>query len=261
MPIREINGLDIWQSELLSEKKEIIHGFTGRRGGVSEGCYASLSMSPRRGDDPARVRENEKILCRALGLTFDRLSSTLQEHTDEIAVIDEENVGVGISSPWNRGVDAVITLLPDTPIMAYSADCVPVLMYAPDIGAVAAIHSGWRGTAMEIARKTAQRIIELGAEAGNITAVIGPAIGRCCYEVGPDVALQFPEGCRTEKPNGKYMLDLRGAVELSLRKIGIVNIDNSAPCTMCSNDMFFSHRGQGGKSGTLAAVIERRSRA
>ncbi len=257
MPIREINGLDVYQSELL-QRDGLIHGFTGRRGGVSVGAYASLSMSPRRGDDPARVRENEKILCAALGLNLSRLTSTRQEHTDEIAVIDEANVGIGIKSPWDRGVDGIITLLPNTPILAYSADCVPVLMYAPSIGAIAAVHSGWKGTRARIVRKCAEKLIELGAPSEDIIAVIGPAIGKCCYEVSGEVALQFPESCRSERPDGKFMLDLRAANVLMLKEAGVEKIDNSAPCTKCNNEIFFSHRGQGGKSGTLGAVIERR---
>lgn len=257
MPIREINGLDIYMSELLC-KREIIHGFTGRKGGVSKGEYESLSMSPRRGDDPSSVRKNEKILCEKMGLTYSRLTSTRQEHTDEIAVIDEENVGIGINSPWDKGVDAIITLLPDTPLLAYAADCVPILMYAPSIGAIAAIHSGWKGTWMQIARKAAEKIISMGAESRDIIAVIGPAIGQCCYEVSSEVALLFPKECRIAKENDKYMLDLKKANEMMLRELGVEKIDISSPCTKCRNDIFFSHRGQGGKSGTLGAVIERR---
>ena len=258
MPIREVNPLELWQSELLLGRDEIIHGFTGRKGGVSEGPYASLSMSPRRGDDPDKVHKNEEILCLALGLNHKNLSSTCQEHTDTVAVIDELNVGIGVSSPWDHGVDAVITRLPNVPIMAYAADCVPLLFYAPDIKAIAAVHSGWRGTEMKIAEKTALKLAEMGAAVENIIVAIGPAIGLCCYEVSEDVALRFPEGCRNAKGGGKYMLDLKKSNELMLREIGITQIDNTAPCTRCHSETFFSHRGQGGVSGTLAAIIERR---
>ncbi len=258
MPIREIGSVELWQSALLAERTEIMHGFTGRKGGVSRGPYASLSMSPRRGDDPALVAQNRAILCREAGFTEANLTSTNQEHTDRIELIDGESVGLGVARPWDKGVDAVVTLLPNVPLMAFAADCVPILLYAPDIGAVAAIHSGWRGTEARIAEKTAKTLISLGADAALMLAAIGPAIGRCCYEVGEEVALRFPESCRTDKGGGKYMLDLKLANELMLRGLGLVKIDNSAPCTKCENETFFSHRGQGGKSGTLAAVIERR---
>lgn len=257
MPIREINGITLWQSELLL-RAEVVHGFTGRRGGVSEGAYASLSMSPRRGDDPSNVRRNEEILCRAAGLTFENLTSTAQEHTDNVELIGPGMEGMGIVRPWNRGVDAVVTMKKNTPLLAYAADCVPLLMYAEDIGAIAAVHSGWRGTEMKIARRTAERLIELGARPENILVAIGPSIGLCCYEVSADVALRFPEQCRTEKSDGKYMLDLRAANRVMLNELGVERVDADPPCTMCNNELFFSHRGQGGKSGTLAAYIELR---
>ncbi len=253
MPIRGLNSIAVWQSELLPA--QVVHGFTCRTGGVSQGAYASLSMSPRRGDDPAAVRKNEEILCREAGLELERLTSTCQEHTDVVEVITPDRVGVGIRRPWERPVDGIITRLPGVPLLAYAADCVPILFYAADIAAVAAVHSGWRGTAARIAEKAAKKLFEMGAEPHNVTAVIGPCIGRCCYEVDENVALRFPESCRTPKEGGKYMLDLPGANRLMLEALGL-RVDASAPCTMCNNHMFFSHRGQGGKSGTLGAFIQ-----
>lgn len=255
MPIRKMNEIMLWQSDLLS-REGITHGFTCRMGGVSKGAYASLSMSPRRGDDLSNVRKNEEILCLAANLCRENLTSTNQLHTDEVEIIDEKNIGMGIRFPWSKGVDAIITRQREVPLLAYAADCTPLLMYAADIKAAAAVHSGWRGTEMKIAAKTAQRLMDMGAGAENILVAVGPAIGGCCYEVGGEVALRFPENVRTEKSGGKYMLDLKKANELMLREMGIESIDNSAPCTMCGNDMFFSHRGQGGKSGTLGAFIQ-----
>lgn len=257
MPLREINGITVWQSEPLL-RAGVVHGFTGRGGGVSQGAYASLSMSPRRGDDPSNVRQNEVILCRAAGLTHQNLTTTSQEHTDNVEIIGPDRVGMGVTRPWGKGVDGVITLEKDTPLLAYAADCVPLLMYAPDIEAAAAVHSGWRGTEMQIARKAAEKLVGLGAAAESIIVAIGPCIGPCCYEVSADVGLRFPESCRREKAGGKYMLDLRAANRLMLEEIGVTHIDADPPCTMCHNDVFFSHRGQGGKSGTLAAYIELR---
>lgn len=257
MPIREINGIAVWQSELFREN--VIHGFTCRKGGVSSGEYASLSMSPRRGDDPAAVRKNEEILCQAMGLNISRLTSTAQEHTNAVEIIDGENAGRGIQYPWSSGVDGIITLVKGVPLLAYAADCVPILLYAEDIEAVAAVHSGWRGTEGKIALNAVEKLRRMGARPEKMTAVIGPAIGRCCYEVSEDVALRFPSQCRDAKGGGKYMLDLKQVNELMLRHAGVGQIDNTAPCTMCRNDLFFSHRGQGGKSGTLAAFIELRN--
>ena len=257
MQIRKIGNVSLQQSSVLCKFENLIHGFTTRQGGVSVGEYESLSLSPFRGDDIACVHKNEEILCRSLGLQIERLSSTKQEHTDNIEIIDKGNIGIGVHFPWDKGVDACITLEKNVPLLCYSADCVPILMYAADIGAVAAVHSGWRGSAMKISAKTVQRLKALGARAENIYVAIGPAIGKCCYEVSGDVAEQFKEKYYISKGEGKYMLDLPEVnADLVLGEdVPAENISVSGICTRCNNDLFFSHRGQGGKSGTLGGII------
>lgn len=257
MQIRKIGRVSLYQSEVFRNFPGIVHGFTTRDGGVSEGQYESLSLSPYRGDDIACVHKNEEILCESLGFDYCRLSSTKQEHTDNIEVIASENIGIGVHSPWGKGVDAVITCEKNVPILCYSADCVPIIMYAADIEAIAAIHSGWKGTEMKIAEKTVKKLVEMGANPKNVYAAIGPCIGKCCYEVSGDVALKFDEKYYSGKPDGKYMLDLE-AINLDLiNRAGVKkeNISVSGICTRCHNDLFFSHRGQGGTSGTLGGII------
>lgn len=257
MQIRKIGNVSLCQSDVLSTFENIIHGFTTREGGVSKGQYESLSLSPYRGDDIECVHKNEEILCQSLGLDVKRLSSTKQEHTDNIEIITSENIGIGVRIPWGKGVDAVITKEKNVPILCYSADCVPIIMYASDIEAIAAIHSGWKGTAMKIAAKTVAKLVEMGANPKNIYAAIGPCIGKCCYEVSADVALQFAEKHYTKKPDGKYMLDLEDVNREMISDCGVPkeNISVSEICTRCENKRFFSHRGQGGTSGTLGGII------
>ncbi len=257
MQIRKIGKVSLYQSEVFGKFPNIVHGFTTREGGVSKGQYESLSLSPYRGDDIECVHKNEEILCKSLGFDYSRLSSTKQEHTDNIEVITSENIGIGVHVPWGKGVDAVITREKNVPILCYSADCVPIIMYASDIQAIAAIHSGWKGTAMKIAEKTVKKLIETGAKHENIHAAIGPCIGKCCYEVSEDVALKFDEKYYTAKENGKYMLDLEAVNSDLIRSAGVLkeNISVSSICTKCHNDIFFSHRGQGGTSGTLGGII------
>ena len=257
MCIAEIGKISLEQSSVLSVFDNLIHGFTTRRGGVSKGEYASLSMSPWRGDEIENVHENEKILCESLSLDLKLLTATKQEHTDNVEVIDENRIGYGIKIPWNKGVDACITTLKNVPLLCYSADCVPILIYASDIEAIAAVHAGWRGTQGEIVRKTTEKIIGMGAKPENVFVAIGPCIHKCCYEVSDDVALKFGNKYYESCENGKYMLDL-ASVNCDLVKMCNVpseNISISLMCTKCNNDLFFSHRGQNGKSGTLAGVI------
>jgi len=256
MCITEINGISLYQSEVF-KKFSIIHGFTTRKGGVSEGAYESLSLSPFRGDDIKNIKKNEEILCRALSLDLTRLTSTKQEHTDVVKIIGKDDAGIGIHRPWQEGVDGCITREKNLPLICYSADCVPILIYASDIEAIAAVHSGWRGTNGKIAEKTVAKLLKMGAKAENVYVAIGPSIGKCCYEVSGEVALLFDERSYERKENGKYMLDLSFVNRKMLEEIGIPpeNISESGICTRCRNDLFFSHRGQNGKSGTLGGII------
>ncbi len=257
MCISEINGICLNQSEVLLKFENLIHGFTGRTGGVSKGEYESLSLSPRRGDDIKCVKKNEEILCAALGFSHKRLTSTSQEHTDNIKIVEKEHIGYGINIPWGEGVDGIITQIKNVPLICYSADCVPILIYASDIEAIAAVHSGWRGTDKKIAEKTVEKLKNMGSNPKNIYAAIGPCIGICCYEVSEDVAKNFERVYYKEKGSGKYMLDL-GKINFDMiNNCGVPkeNISLSGICTRCRNDLFFSHRGQNGKSGTLGGII------
>lgn len=257
MCITEIGSISLCQSEVLLKFHNLVHGFTTRKGGVSIGEYESMSLSPFRGDDISSVHKNEEILCTELGIDVKKLTSTCQQHTDNIEIIDENNVGIGIHYGWEAGVDGIITTLKNVPLICYSADCVPVLLYAEDIGAIAAVHAGWRGTRAEITKKCITKLMEMGAMPENIFAAIGPCIRQCCYEVSEDVAFQFGEKYRIPKGNGKYMLDL-GKVNFDLITscgVGKENVSISSICTRCNNELFFSHRGQNGKSGTMGGVI------
>ena len=257
MCITKIGRLELYQSEVLLQFDNLVHGFTTRKGGVSSGEYASMSLSPYRGDDINCVHKNEEILMRELSLDLGKLSSTKQEHTENIGFIDENNIGIGIRYEWERPVDACITTLKNVPLICYSADCVPILLFARDIGAIAAIHSGWKGTKKHIAEKCLEELLGLGADEKNIYGAIGPCIGQCCYEVSGDVANEFDIRYSVPKKAGKYMLDL-GKVNFDmLTEKGVPgeNISVSPYCTSCNNELFFSHRRQNGKSGTLGGII------
>lgn len=257
MRITEIGSVSLYQSDVLLKFENLVHGFTTRKGGVSTGDYESLSLSPYRGDDIECVKKNNEILCKSLGLDIEKLSATKQEHTDNIEIIGKEEIGIGIHREWGKGVDACITFEKNVPVLCYSADCVPILMYAENIKAIAAIHAGWRGSQARIAEKTVKKLIELGANPECIYAAIGPCIGQCCYEVSAEVAEQFEENFSIPKENSKYMLDLGNVNKKQILDCAVPekNISLSGICTKCNNELFFSHRGQNGKSGTLGGII------
>lgn len=256
MEIVKMGKIKLLTSPLIKAR----HGFTLRDGGVSEGEYASLNVGLRRGDDPFNAFENIKICAEAMGLDKKRLTLTYQLHTDNVRIVGEEDLGKGLIREWGEGVDAIVTSCADTPLMCYSADCVPVLLCDGENGVVGAVHSGWRGTAKNILKNACEKMEELGAQKKSICAFIGPAIGMCCYEVSSDVAEAFSDfpDCMRKKENDKYMLDLKAIVKKQLMLAGVLseNIDVAEMCTCCDNDNFFSHRKQKGKSGLLGGFIQ-----
>lgn len=245
---------------LTSDKlKGLKHGFSLRNGGTSCGDFASLNVGLRRGDNPFNVFKNIEICCDSLKLNKENLTLTNQLHTNCVRFISKEDIGKGLIREWCEGVDGIVTDMENVPLMCYSADCVPILLGDTEKGLIGCVHSGWRGTKDNIVKNAVAVMREHGAE--NICAFIGPAIGICCYEVSEDVAgefLQYTE-CFTKKDNGKYMLDLKSIVKTQLLTEGLKeeNIDMTVICTACSNDLFFSHRKQKGKSGLLGGFIQR----
>ncbi len=238
------------------------HGFTLRFGGVSEGEYDSLNVGLRRGDDIENAKKNISIAARALGLCEKNLTLTYQTHTDNVVFLKREEVGLGTDKAWDSdGVDGIVTDMEEVPLMCYSADCVPTLFFDGKRRMIGAVHGGWRGTAKKIVKNAVSIMKEHGCRAEDITALIGPAIGMCCYEVSEDVGTVFSEeypAFVTDKGNGKYMLDLKGITAAQLAAEGLLeeNIIQSGVCTSCANDMFFSHRAQKGKSGLLGGFIQ-----
>ncbi len=152
--------------------------------------------------------------------------------------------------PLGEG-DALVSNQHGVLIGVRTADCVPVLIVDPTTHALAVIHAGWRGTARGIAAATVRDIsIRWGIDPRNIRAAIGPAIGVCCYEVGPEVARHF--GIATDQV---VHLDLAGINEMQLRLAGVNNIWKSGECTFCTADRFYSYRRERDRAGRMLSFI------
>ncbi len=150
--------------------------------------------------------------------------------------------------------DALIANSPGTFVGIKTADCVPLLLADPVTGAVASIHAGWRGTVADIVRKTVAALAaKWQTRPENIRAAIGPSIGPCCYEVGPEVALQFGIDARE-----KIKLDLPAENERRLREAGVRNIWRSGQCTFCGAANFFSFRREREQAGRMISFIGKR---
>jgi YfiH family protein len=219
--------------------------FTTRAGGVSEGPYASLNLGRKSGDDVERVDENRRIACEVIGADLEKLALNFQVHSARVLE----------AVPAHRGepADGLWTDVPGLPILAMSADCLPVVVArtAPDEPAVAVLHAGWRGL---LAGIVAAGVGALGGHA--LSAAIGPAIGPCCYEVGEEVAAPFRERFGSDVVRDSR-LDLWTSAERALRAAGVDRVHRFDRCTACEPETFFSHRrdaGHTGRQGVIAYV-------
>ena len=233
----------------------LVHGFLGRRGGVSRGPFAELNLSNRVGDAPETVQENWQRVRNATGGL--RCARMQQVHGDRVVTINHADVDGGEA-------DAMVTCTSGTAAGVLTADCVPILLVAPGHHVVAAIHAGWRGTLAGVARRAVQHIEQnLGTQAGEVHAALGPSIDGCCYEVDPSIAdaLEQRWGTQSASVTGerglKAMVDLRRVNIAILEGAGVprAQIVNVGPCTRCAATEYFSHRAANGPTGRQWSFI------
>ncbi len=250
------------------------HGFSTRRGGVSEGIFASLNLGMSRGDDPEKVKENYRIFLDSCGITEKAFVCGKQVHGDRVMIVGKEHARVPYGYEELYEADGYVTKEKGVLLVVFTADCIPLLMADEKNGIVAAVHSGWRSTVLDIERKAVEAMCSLGAEKAEIAACIGPAIGKCCFEVGAEVIDAVKEllgseaeglyslsksnhGMPGEGVPAKYMLDLKGVLKRCLIRSGIpeTHIDVIGDCTMCMPEKYWSHRYTKGERGSQASVI------
>jgi hypothetical protein len=218
--------------------------FTTRIGGVSDGVYESLNLTRGTGDDAGKVEENRRLACEALGLPADRLAFNRQVHSP---TVHRAHAGA-------RGEpgDGLWTDEPQLPILAMSADCLPIaVVRTQGPRAIAVLHAGWRGLAEGVVSAGVQALRVDSTQ--SLAAVIGPAIGPCCYEVGPEVSELFDDDLTVDRK-----LDLWTAAERALRAAGVERVERVDLCTRDHPQLFFSHRRDGrarGVQGVIGALV------
>lgn len=221
--------------------------FSTRMGGVSEGPYESLNLGLQTGDAPAAVVENRRLLAEAVGLTPEAVAIGCQVHGVEIERWDAAPPRAFTEATAPRAeVDGHVTKLSGVGLLVQVADCLPVALASPD--QVAMAHCGWRGLAGGILARAVGEFDEPPA------ASVGPGIGRCCFEVGPEVLAAFAD---VEGAANGRMLDLRKVAEARLRAAGVERVEHVDLCTFCREDLFFSHRRDGGVTGRQCGVVWR----
>jgi YfiH family protein len=232
------------------------HGFSTRYGGVTEDEHrGTLDLGAGDGED---VSENRKRFFSSLTATSDRAFSAKQIHSNKVLTVKSENLGQYFEC------DGFVTNERGLLLTVKVADCVPILLEDCKNGVIAAVHSGWRGTAGAIVTEAVRKMCLLGAELGSIRAAIGPSIHPCCYEVDDPFVSAFEASERAEallpfitptEREGRYMADLQGMNAALLREAGVENVYESRLCTCCERETLFSHRGSGGKRGLMMAGI------
>jgi purine-nucleoside/S-methyl-5'-thioadenosine phosphorylase / adenosine deaminase len=215
--------------------------FSTRVGGVSDGPYASLNLGRTTADDPENVVENRRRLCTAVGADPELLAMGYQRHS---TTVNRARAGV-------RDVpgDGLWSDLVGQPMLKLGADCLPVALARVDgeAPALAVAHAGWRGLLDGILQAAG------AALGGNLAAVVGPAIGPCCYEVGPEVSEPFAARFGSDLVRGRK-LDLWTAAERALREGGCKQVERVDLCTACSPELFFSHRRDNGTTGRQGVI-------
>ncbi len=235
--------------------------FTTRIGGVSAVPYDEANLGYLTGDEPASVATNRERLAGALDLDPSRVVIGRQVHGAELAI----HAGPQNPSPYAAPgsvdppeVDGHLTGAEDLALLVFVADCLPIALAGP--GGIAMLHGGWRPLAGGIVERGVAGLVGAegpspGTDPASLGAAIGPGIGPCCFEVGPEVLDAF-EPLGPDIADGR-MLDLPEVARRLLERAGVVEVEIARECTRCNPDLYFSHRGLGPGTGRQGGLIWR----
>jgi polyphenol oxidase len=264
-----------WPPLLVAEdllEAGVVAAFTGRAGGSSESPYATLNLGLRVGDDLRRVLANRRRVATVLGLAGRPWALARQVHgADVLAVgagppgagdrrVERRQLGEGPpeAKPPLGDADGLVTTDPGVVLAVLTADCAPVLLADPAAGVVGAVHAGWRGLAAGVVEAGVAAMAELGADPARSVGLVGPAVGGCCYEVGPEVrdavGARLPDALATTR-DGRPALDPAAGAAQALARAGVGQVRVAVECTFDLEERFFSHRRDHGRSGRQAGLI------
>jgi YfiH family protein len=274
MPWRDVADITLRTFDAIDGCAGVSFAITTRSGGASAQPFESLNLGGHVGDRADAVAANRGKLSALTGLEAEALSFGAQVHGTRVEVVTRPGQSFA-------DTDALITDRPDLPLVILVADCVVIGLVDPVNGAIGIAHAGWRGTLGDIAAGTVAAMqAHLGTVPSDVLAAIGPSIGPCCYQVGPEVTDAFyathpdiapdvlapPDFASAGSFEGvnddRSMLDLWAANRLLLERAGVPdgNIDVAGICTACNTDRFYSHRAEHGRTGRFAGVIQRHQR-
>ncbi|NLC28680.1 MAG: peptidoglycan editing factor PgeF [Campylobacteraceae bacterium] len=223
----------------------LVH-FTNRHGGVSEGVYKSNNLAFHVKDNPLNVTKNRTHMCKTLGIEENNLIYMNQVHGTNIKIVDK---------PSKKAIlecDGVFTKTVELALMVQVADCTPVLIYAPDEGAIGAFHAGRAGAFEGIIPKALGILKEtFKVDLKTLHVWLGPSIGQCCYEISGNVLDS------AKSSFGKHIyrnhLDISAILCEQLQENGVTQIYRDNRCSACDTN-YFSYR-RDGSCGRQAGII------
>jgi YfiH family protein len=236
------------------ERRGVLAAFPGRAGGESESPFHALNMGLLTGDDLEHVRRNRTRMVTALGIP--PFAVARQVHGTEVARVPEGAAGAGFVDPSAAlgPADILATEERGVPLAVLVADCLPIVLASDDL--LVAVHAGWRGLASGIVA----RAVSAFRDPSAVAVAIGPAIGPCHYEVGPEVVSAVEGGSLggavVVRRDGSVALDLRRTAEAGLAAGGVRQVEAAEVCTACEPDRFYSHR-RDGRTGRHVMVAMR----
>ena len=210
-------------------------------------------LTPADRTDLNEIAKKNRIFLKTKLNSLD-ITTSRQTHSDNIKIAEENN-------HFYDNTDALISNKENSLLLMNFADCVPIILYSKKDNTGAVVHAGWRGTANNILKKTIIKMQqELNISPKNLTGLIGPSIGKCCFETDEDVFLKLiknkTEKNLYEKKNSKYHIDLKELNNIQLKELGVENIDICSYCTCCMSDIFFSYRKEKGITARHSAIIK-----
>lgn len=253
----EQNNLTYYRFATLDHPSLVQAVFT-RLGGRSSAPFDSLNVGQSIGDEPIAVQNNLDLVYKALGLQANQIVTAHQVHGRRVTRVDSYAGGAVIAD-----TDALVTSSTGKYLLMRYADCVPVLLWDPEHSAIGLVHAGWQGTLKQVTKAAVERMVtEFNSQPDVLRAGIGPAIGPCCFEVGPEVVANvqaaLPDALKVlsqRTQDGHAHLDLWTANRGQLERCGVRQIRVAEKCTCCHQDEFYSHRGSGGRTGRFAVII------
>ena len=222
----------------------VAHAFFTRRGGVSDGVYASLNGGVGSRDAPEAVAENRARMAAALGLAAERLAVPYQVHSADALVISDH---------WGPDArprcDGIVTATPGLALAVTGADCGMLLFADPNARVVGAAHAGWKGALTGVVEATVAAMERVGARRGDIAAALGPCIAQASYEVGPEFVASFAEAGEDvrqffvpSRKAGHSMFDLKAYIAERVARAGVGRFEDLELDTYADEGLFFSYR-------------------